>query len=112
MSLFCVIWFEVVKMLSVIGKLKCFFFLGKLVGVKLIVMCFVGNLKWELMIVLCIWLCDFFIVVFGNFIKVNFGILLLMWILIVIGGVCMLILVWLWMIVSFIVFFSIWLKSF
>lgn len=39
LSKFELICFDVVRILMVIGKLKCLFFFGKLVGVRLMVMC-------------------------------------------------------------------------
>lgn len=81
---------DVVRSVIVIGRLYFLFFFGRLVGVRLIVIFLVGNLYLLLIIVLCIWLCVFFIVVFGRLIMVNFGNLLLICIFIVIGGVLML----------------------
>lgn len=40
------IWLLVVRMFSVMVRLKWLFFLGRLVGVRLMVMCCCGNLNW------------------------------------------------------------------
>lgn len=52
-NLLVVSCFEVVSNVMVIGKLYCFFFFGRLVGVRLMVIFFVGYLYLLLIMVLC-----------------------------------------------------------
>lgn len=86
-NLLVVSCFEVVSNVMAIGKLYRFFFFGRLVGVRLMVIFFVGYLYSLLIMALRTRSRVFFIVVFGKFIIVKSGRFLLICILIVIGGV-------------------------
>lgn len=71
------------------GKLKLGFFLCKLVGVRLMIMCCMGKVKFVFFNVVLICFLDFCIVVFGSFIMAIVGSLVEMFIFILILMVLM-----------------------
>lgn len=94
------IWLLVVRMFSVIGRLNWLFFLGSFVGVRfMMIFLLCGKLRLLVWIVVCMCLCDFFILVFVRFIRVKEGRLLVRWILMWMVVVYRLLSVWLWMMV-------------
>lgn len=87
----------------VMGRLNCLLNLGIFVGVKLMVICFVGNLKLLFIRVLCIFFCVFLMLVFVMLISWKVGKLLVRWIFIFIFGVVMFCFVKVLIIVIFII---------